>query len=149
MIAQWEHGSTEDERLPDGTNNSKPEKFKLEDLGCFSDNESAEISTLFDSFKCLTEDRSVFDLSLLLSLTRCCSEPSAAFSQLHLQYAFYLTHLYESKNQLSELESDQKLSELESDQKLLNIFETIEELDKFEPYLRTLEIFSKSSLTFY
>ena len=137
MISQWAHCPTDDATTTT-TSNPNTKEFKLQDLECFRDDESAEIAALLNSFKCLTEDRSIFHLSLLLSVTKCGSESSSAFSELHLQYAFYLSHVIESRKDLSEVETAKTLS---------NVFDAIDELDKFEPFLRTLDIFSKSTQT--
>ena len=112
--------------------NVHPEqKFSLSNLSCFSEDDSKRVKSLETSLGPIVQDPKLFIVSLLLTMTQCGAgaEATNPFCLTHLQLSFYLQrHLTaEAAN---------------SKDHVLDVFERIEELALFEPYLATIEEFT-------
>ena len=118
-------------------NESSAPTFKIFDLPCFNRDEKSEIKKISETFR--FEDEKSYQLVLLLNLTRTGLETgSNPFSLVHLKYAYYLQrHLLKMQEKESK-----KLSETERVKNVANIFERIEDLDKFDWILKKLQKFA-------
>ena len=88
------------------------------------------MENLLTIVKCLFEDQVIYNLSLLLSLTES-SPDHNYFSEINLKYAFLLDRIIQSKMEPKKWEKT-----------CAKIFEAIEELEKFEPFLQSFKLFS-------
>ena len=98
------------------------------------------MENLLTIVKCLFEDQVIYNLSLLLSLTES-SPDHNYFSEINLKYAFLLDRIIQSKMEPKKWEKT-----------CAKIFEAIEELEKFEPFLQSFKLFSlcwKEKKTFW
>lgn len=114
-----------------GSGSQQDESFSLSNLGCFSEDDAKKVRSLETSLGPIVQDPTLFLVSLLLSTTNCGAgaEAKNPFCLTHLQLSFYLErHLAaETANSQSHV---------------LDVFERIEDVTLFEPYLTVLEEFS-------
>lgn len=111
---------------------SPPEhNFSLSNLGCFSEDDAKKVRSLETSLGPIIQDPTLFLVSLLLSTTQCGAgaEAKNPFCLTHLQLSFYLERHLTAENS-------------NSASHVLDVFERIEDIALFEPYLTILEEYS-------
>ena len=114
-----------------GSGSPPEENFSLSNFACFSEDDAKKVRSLETCLEPIVQDPTLFLVSLLLSTTQCGAgaEAKNPFCLTHLQLSFYLQRHLAAEN-------------ANSDRRVLDVFERIEELALFEPYLTLIEEFS-------